>query len=85
MYRTTGTPDTASFGSHNHAGSPTAEWKPRERPSYVGLFHELPVKWGAPQGEEDDNSWFEEKLPSLVVCRMANGSSGQTSAIPATR
>jgi len=44
----------------------TAEWKPRERPSYVGLFHELPLKWGAPQGEEDDSSWFEEKLPALL-------------------
>lgn len=44
----------------------TAEWRPRERPSYVGLFHDLPVKWGAPQGEEDDSSWFEEKLPALL-------------------
>ena len=44
----------------------TADWKPRERPSYVGLFHELPVKWGAPQGEEDDSSWFEVKLPALL-------------------
>ena len=44
----------------------TAEWKPRERPSYVGLFHELPVKWGAPQGEEDDSAWLGEKLPALL-------------------
>ena len=44
----------------------TAEWKPRERPSYVGLFHELPVKWGAPQGEEDDSAWFGEKLSALL-------------------
>ena len=44
----------------------TAEWKTREQPSYVGLFHELPVLWGAPQGEEDDSAWFEEKLPALL-------------------
>ncbi|MEP7194486.1 MAG: NERD domain-containing protein [Actinomycetota bacterium] len=44
----------------------TAEWKPRERPSYVGLFHELPVKWGAPHGREDDSAWFEEELPALL-------------------
>jgi Nuclease-related domain/UvrD-like helicase C-terminal domain len=44
----------------------TAEWKPRERPSYVGLFHELPVRWGAPCGDEDDSSWFEEKLPAWL-------------------
>jgi hypothetical protein len=28
-----------------------AQWKPRERPSYVGLFHELPVKWGGTAGQ----------------------------------
>jgi Nuclease-related domain/UvrD-like helicase C-terminal domain len=44
----------------------TAEWKQRERPSYVGLFHQLPVKWGAPQGAEDDSAWFEEELPALL-------------------
>jgi hypothetical protein len=44
----------------------TAEWKPRERPSYVGLFHDLPVTWGAPRGEEDDTSWFERELPQWL-------------------
>jgi len=44
----------------------TAEWKRGEKPSYVGLFHELPVKWGAPQGREDDSAWFEEELPALL-------------------
>jgi Nuclease-related domain/UvrD-like helicase C-terminal domain/PhoH-like protein len=45
----------------------TAQWRrPRERPSYVGLFHDLPVQWGAPRGEEDDSVWFEEKLPALL-------------------
>jgi hypothetical protein len=44
----------------------TDSWKPRERPSYVGLFHELPVRWGAPRGEEDDSRWWEEELPALL-------------------
>ena len=44
----------------------TAGWKPRERPSYVGLFHELPVMWGAPRGEEDDSAWFERELPAWL-------------------
>jgi hypothetical protein len=30
------------------------------------LFHELPVKWGAPRGKEDDSSWFEIELPALL-------------------
>ena len=44
----------------------TAEWRRSERPSYVGLFHELPVLWGAPRGEEDDRGWFEEELPAWL-------------------
>jgi len=44
----------------------TAEWRRDEQPSYVGLFHELPVRWGAPQGAEDDSAWFEEELPALL-------------------
>ena len=44
----------------------TAQWKSPERPSYVGLFHGLPVSWGAPEGEEDDSSWWEEKLPAWL-------------------
>jgi hypothetical protein len=44
----------------------TGAWKASERPSYVGLFHELPVEWGAPRGEEDDSFWFEEELPALL-------------------
>ena len=32
----------------------------------MGLFHELPVRWGAPQGREDDSAWFEEELPALL-------------------
>jgi len=43
-----------------------AGWKPAERPYYVGLFHELPVRWGAPTGRENDSAWFEEELPSLL-------------------
>jgi hypothetical protein len=41
-------------------------WTRRERPSYVGLFHDLPVMWGASRGEEDDSSWFERDLPALL-------------------
>jgi len=44
----------------------TESWPARERPAYVGLFHDLPVSWGAPRGEEDDSSWWEEELPALL-------------------
>ncbi len=44
----------------------TEGWPRREQPAYVGLFHELPVLWGAPRGEADDSSWWEEELPALL-------------------
>ncbi len=40
----------------------TETWKPRERPAYVGLFHQLPVQWGAQPGAEDSDD-FEVRLP----------------------
>ena len=44
----------------------TEAWPRREQPAYVGLFHELPVRWGAPRGQADDSTWWEEQLPALL-------------------
>ena len=41
----------------------TRTWKPRERPAFVGLFHDLPIAWGAQQGADDDVDFFERILP----------------------
>ena len=41
----------------------TATWPVRERPAYVGLFHELPVRWGAAPGDDADPADWEERLP----------------------
>lgn len=41
----------------------TATWPARERPAYVGLFHDLPVKWGADPGSDDDSDYWERRLP----------------------
>ena len=40
----------------------TALWKPRERPAFVGLFHQLPVEWGAAPAADDSDD-FEVRLP----------------------
>ena len=40
----------------------TATWKRREQPAYVGLFHQLPVQWGALPGADDSDD-FEVRLP----------------------
>ena len=40
----------------------TGEWPARERPTFVGLFHALPVSWGAEPGDDDSDYW-ERRLP----------------------
>lgn len=40
----------------------TSTWPRREQPAYVGLFHQLPVEWGAAPAVDDSND-FEERLP----------------------
>jgi hypothetical protein len=39
----------------------------RERPAYVGTFHNLGVEWGAPTGSEDDSHFWETELPTRMV------------------
>ena len=41
----------------------TACWPVSQRPAYVGLFHQLPVRWGAAGGAEDDSDYWERRLP----------------------
>ena len=47
----------------------TQKWPTRERPAFVGLFHALPVAWGAEPGAEDSDD-FEHRLP-LELGRLA--------------
>ena len=39
----------------------------KERPAYVGTFHNLGVEWGAPTGSEDDSDFWEVELPTRMV------------------
>ncbi len=39
----------------------------KERPAYVGTFHNLGVEWGAPSGRDDDSDFWEVRLPELMV------------------
>ncbi|ANC32156.1 Nuclease-related domain protein [Isoptericola dokdonensis DS-3] len=48
----------------------TATWPARERPAYVGLFHDLPRSWGATGGRDDDPDYWERDLP-LELGRLA--------------
>jgi hypothetical protein len=49
----------------------TATWPARERPAFVGLFHELPVRWGAAPGDEADSDDWERRLPEDLA-RLAD-------------
>ena len=44
----------------------TEQWPRRERPAFVGLFHELPIAWGAERGADDDSDYWERRLPVLL-------------------
>lgn len=45
----------------------TSEWSARDRPAYVGLFHELAHAWGAPRPEgEPPSDFWEETLPAAL-------------------
>jgi hypothetical protein len=39
----------------------------KQRPAYVGTFHNLGVEWGAPGGSDDDSEFWEVDLPRLMV------------------
>ena len=41
----------------------TATWPRKEQPAYVGLFHQLPIAWGAAEGADDDSDYWERRLP----------------------
>ncbi len=43
-----------------------AQWEPSERPAYVGLFHDLPLQWGADTGDDDDSHYWEVELPQQL-------------------
>ncbi|EYT48138.1 nuclease-related domain-containing DEAD/DEAH box helicase [Brachybacterium muris] len=58
-----------SRGLARHFQLLTATWPARDRPAYVGLFHDLPVSWGAPpEGEYEGEvaQYYEKFLPAQL-------------------
>lgn len=45
----------------------TQEWPGRERPAYVGTLDELPVRWGAAPGADDDPDDRDRRLPQRLL------------------
>ncbi|HCG56618.1 MULTISPECIES: NERD domain-containing protein [Brevibacterium] len=50
----------------------TTQWPEEDRPAYVGLFHDLPISWGAAPGSDDDSDYWENSLP-LQLKDLADG------------
>ncbi len=50
------------------------QWPVRDRPAYVGLFHDLPLAWGAERGTDDDPDYWERRLP-LALGALADARS----------
>lgn len=44
-----------------------AQLPAKERPAYVGTFHEMGQSWGAPQGADDDSDFWETRLPAAMA------------------
>ncbi len=61
-----------SRGLGRYLESVTRGWPARDRPAYVGLFHDLPLRWGAERGTDDDSDYYERRLP-LRLRELADG------------
>jgi hypothetical protein len=52
----------AAFLERQVAGLPR-----RQQPAYVGTFHDLGLRWGAPEGSDDDSDYWERRLPAQML------------------
>ncbi|MCF6746210.1 nuclease [Blastococcus sp. KM273128] len=49
----------------------------RQRPAYVGTFHNLGIGWGVEPGSDDDSRYWEESLPAAMVSLAAELPEGE--------
>ncbi|KRF17427.1 nuclease [Nocardioides sp. Soil797] len=60
-----------SLGLAEHLKREVATWHRRERPAFVGTFHDFGKQWGAPDGERVNSGFWEDELP-LLMADLAN-------------
>lgn len=56
-----------SLGLAEHLKREVATWHRKERPAFVGTFHDFGKQWGAPDGERIDSAFWEDELPVLMA------------------
>ena len=72
-----------SHGLASYLRRITGDWSRRKQPGYVGEFHDLGVKWGAPKGPNENertketSRFFEDKLPAIMLKLAEELSDGQ--------
>ncbi|HEY1134013.1 MAG TPA: NERD domain-containing protein [Nocardioides sp.] len=52
-----------SIGLAEHLKRTVAGWPRKDRPAFVGTFHEFGRQWGAPDGDRQDSDFWEHELP----------------------
>ncbi len=55
-----------SIGLAEYLKREVAGWPRKQRPAFVGTFHEFGRQWGAPDGDREDGVFWEETLPALM-------------------
>lgn len=66
-----------SIGLAEHLKRVVAGWSWKERPAFVGTFHEFGRQWGAPTGSRMDSEFWEEELPAEMARLAAGLTEGQ--------
>ncbi|GAA3530463.1 nuclease [Aeromicrobium flavum] len=55
-----------SLGLAEYLKREVQTWNRKERPAFVGTFHEFGRQWGAPDGDRTDSDFWETRLPAMM-------------------
>lgn len=56
-----------SIGLAEHLKRQVSGWSYKERPAFVGTFHEFGRQWGAADGDRQDSHFWEHELPRQMA------------------
>lgn len=56
-----------SIGLAEYLKTQVASWPHKQRPAFVGTFHEFGRQWGAPDGDRADSDFWEVGLPAIMT------------------
>jgi hypothetical protein len=56
-----------SIGLAEHLKRVVAGWSWKEKPAFVGTFHEFGLAWGAASGTRQDSDFWENQLPEQMA------------------